>query len=110
MGVPEALRIIANLKRPEFFHIRMHALQLGNIAFVGIPGEPFTSIGRAITEASKMDMTIVTACTNGHEGYFPDYPAFAEDGYESKWTPFASNCGEILIGGGLDMIKEMEKI
>ena len=110
MGVPEALRIIANLKRPEFFDIRMHALQLGNLAFVGIPGEPFTSIGRAITEASKMDMTIVTACTNGHEGYFPDYPAFAEDGYESKWTPFASNCGEILISGGLDMINKMEKM
>lgn len=110
MGVPEALRIMANLSRPEFFEIRMHALQIGNIAFVGIPGEPFTSIGRAITDASKMDMTIVTACTNGHEGYYPDYSAFAEDGYESKWTPFASNCGEILIGGGLDMINEMEKI
>ena len=110
MGVPEALRIVANLSRPEFFEIRMHALQIGNVAFVGIPGEPFTSIGRAITEASKMDMTIVTACTNGHEGYYPDYPAFAEDGYESKWTPFASNCGEILINGGLDMIAEMDKI
>lgn len=110
MGVPEALRIIANLSRPEFFELRMHALQIGNLAFVGIPGEPFTSIGRAITEGSKMDMTIVTACTNGHEGYYPDYPAFAEDGYESKWTPFASNCGEILINGGLEMISKMVKI
>ena len=110
MGVPEALRIIANLSRPEFFEIRMHALQIGNIAFVGIPGEPFTSIGRAISSASKMDMTIVTACTNGHEGYYPDYSAFAEDGYESKWTPFASNCGEILINGGLAMIDRMEKV
>lgn len=110
MGVPEALRIIANLSRPEFFDIRMHALQIGNLAFVGIPGEPFTSIGREITEKSKMDMTIVTACTNGHQGYFPDYPAFAEDGYESKWTPFASNCGAVLIDGGLSMIEKMEKI
>ena len=110
MGVPEALRIIANLSRPEFFDIRMHALQIGNLAFVGIPGEPFTSIGREIMQRSKMDMTIVTACTNGHQGYFPDYPAFAEDGYESKWTPFASNCGEILVNGGLRMIERMEKL
>ena len=110
MGVPEALRIIANLSRPEFFELRMHGLQIGNIAFIGIPGEPFTSIGRAITEQSKMDLTIVTACTNGHSGYFPDFPAFAEDGYESKWTPFASNCAEILISGGLDMIEQMEKL
>lgn len=110
MEKSEALRIIANLSRPEFFEIRLHALQIGNLAFVGIPGEPFTSIGRAITEASKMDMTIVTACTNGSEGYYPDYAAFLEDGYESKVSPFASNCGEILIGGGLDMINEMQKI
>lgn len=110
MGVPEALRIIANLSRPEFFEIRMHGLQIGNLAFIGIPGEPFTSIGREITQSSKMDMTIVTACTNGHEGYYPDYAAFAEDGYESKWTPFASDCGEILINAGKAMIDRMDKI
>ena len=110
MQKSEALRILANLSRPEFFEIRMHALQIGNIAFVGVPGEPFTSIGRVIAESSKMDMTIVTACTNGSEGYYPDHAAYAEDGYESKVSPFASDCGECLISGALDMINEMEKI
>ena len=33
------------LKRPEFFNLRVHSLQIGNIAFVGYPGEPFTKIG-----------------------------------------------------------------
>ena len=110
MDKSEALRIIANLSRPEFFEIRLHALQIGNLAFIGIPGEPFTSIGREIIQKSKMDMTLVTACTNGCEGYYPDRAAFDEAGYESKVSPFASNCGEILVNGSLDMINNMNII
>lgn len=110
LNVPEALRIIANLSRPEFFNLRIHALQIGNIAFVGFPGEPFTAIGRAIKENSKMDMTIVTACTNGGEGYYPDAAAFAEAGYERSASPFASNCAEILIEAGNALTGEMKKI
>lgn len=110
LNVPEALRIIANLSRPEFFNLRVHALQIGNIAFVGFPGEPFTQIGRAVKEYSKMDMTFVTACTNGGEGYFPDAAAFAEAGYERSASPFASNCADILIETGNALTDSMEKI
>ena len=110
LNVPEALRILANLKRPEFFNLRVHGLQIGNVAFIGYPGEPFTQIGRAVKEHSKMDMTFVTACTNGGEGYYPDEAAFAEAGYERSASPFASNCAEIMIGAGNAMTDAMEKI
>lgn len=110
MEKSEALRILANLKRPKVFCLRLHALQVGNIAFVGIPGEPFVSIGREIVKKSPMDMTIVTACTNGGEGYFPDAAAFREEGYESKVSPFAADCGEILIRGSLAILEQMQKI
>ena len=110
MDKSEALRIIANLSRPEFFEIRLHALQIGNVAFVGIPGEPFASIGMDITKKSDMDMTVVTACTNGCEGYYPDQAAFDELGYESKVSPFASNCGRLLIDGSLEMIRKMKRL
>lgn len=110
LNVPEAFRIVANLKRPEFFNLRLYALQIGNIAFVGFPGEPFTQIGRAVKEHSNMDMTIVTCITNGGEGYFPDAAAFAEAGYERSASPFASNCAEVLITAANEMIDEMKKI
>ena len=110
LNVPEALRILANLKRPEYFDLRVHALQIGNVAFVGYPGEPFTQIGRAVKEHSKMDMTFVTACTNGGEGYYPDEAAFAEAGYERSASPFASNCAEIMIDAGNKMTDAMDKI
>lgn len=110
LNVPEALRILANLDRPEFFNLRVHALQIGNVAFVGFPGEIFTSIGMAVKENSNMPMTIVTACTNGHEGYYPDKAAFAEAGYERSNSPFAHDCAEILINAGNELTGKMEMI
>ncbi len=109
LNVPEALRILANLSRPEFFELRIYALQIGSVAFVGFPGEPFTQIGRTVKEQSPMQMTFVTACTNGGEGYYPDEAAFAEAGYERSASPFASNCAEILIQAGNAMTSQMKK-
>ncbi len=111
MKYVEALRIRANLKRPEFFNLRISGLRVGDVTFVGIPGEPFASIGMDIAEKSNAPMTVVTACTNGHEGYYPDTQAYKEPGYcyEKASSPFASDCGEILINGALDVIAELYK-
>jgi len=110
LNVPEALRILANLKRPEFFELPLTVIQLGNIAFVGIPGEPFQKIGLDIKAKSKMKATIVTCCTNGGEGYYPTTEAFAEKGYERSASPFASNCAQILVDGAIGAIDKLELI
>ena len=110
VSVPLAERILENLDRPEFFELQVSAVQIGNVAFVGMPGEPFTSIGRAIKEASHMDMTVFTSLTNGGDGYFPDAVAFSEEGYERTASPFAHDCAKILIDAGNAAIAEMEKI
>ena len=44
-----------------------------------------------------------------YTGYYPDREAFDELGYESKVSPFASNCGQLLIDGSLEMINKMKK-
>lgn len=110
LNIPEALRIIANLDRPEFFELRISTLQIGNIAFVGFPGESFVSIGMDVKAASKMDMTITTCLTNGSEGYFPDKAAFAEKGYERSTSPFAHDCAQILVDAGIELVNAMEKL
>ena len=110
LNIPEALRILANLERPEFFHLRVSALQLGNIAFIGFPGESFVSIGMDVKAGSKMDMTITTCLTNGSEGYFPDKAAFAEKGYERSTSPFAHDCAKVLSDAGLELVNAMEKL
>ena len=106
----EALRILANLARPEFFNLRISGIRLGDIAFIGIPGEPFSSIGQDIVAQSTMPMTLVTAITNGYEGYYPDAVAFAEPGYsyEKSTSPFAPDCAQKLIDGAVQVLQMLQ--
>ena len=106
----EALRIKANLSRPEFFNLRVSGLRIGDVAFIGIPGEPFASIGMEIVEKSGMPMTLVTACTNGYEGYYPDAQAYKEPGYsyEKCASPFAPDCAQRLIEGAAAVLEELQ--
>ena len=106
----EALRIVANLARPEFFNLRVSGLRLGDVAFIGIPGEPFASIGLDIVAKSDMPMTVVTAITNGYEGYYPDAAAYNEPGYsyEKSSSPFAPDCAAKLIEGAMDVLDQLK--
>ena len=111
MSYVKALRIYQNMKRPfSAFELDMYGLQIGNVAFIGVPGEPFMQIGMDMKAASHMDMTFVTALTNGGEGYYPDAAAFEEKGYERDTTPFASDCAAILVEGAKAMMEQMEKL
>ena len=110
MRYQEALRIVANMARPEFFNLRISGLRLGDVAFIGIPGEPFASVGLDIVAKSNMPMTVVTAITNGYEGYYPDAAAYNEPGYsyEKCSSPFAPDCAAKLIEGAMDVLKQLE--
>ena len=108
LNIPEALRILANLKRPEVFELPVTCIRLGEVAFVGIPGEPFQEIGLVIKEKSPYPQTIVTCCTNGGEGYYPTAAAFAEKGYERSVSPFAHNCAEVMENTALEALKELK--
>ncbi|MBQ3074539.1 MAG: hypothetical protein IJC26_00590 [Clostridia bacterium] len=110
LNVPEALRIVRLLNGPDKFFLQVSALQIGNIAFVGFPGEPFTEIGLKVKEASKMDMTVCSCITNGGQGYFPTAAAFAEKGYERSTSPFAHDVAQKLIDAALELIDEMDLI
>lgn len=109
MHYREALRIHANLSRPEFFDLRISGVRIGEIAFVGIPGEPFACIGMDIKAASPIARTVVTACTNGHEGYYPDADSYNEPGYsyERATSPFAPDCAKVLTEGALAVLSQL---
>lgn len=106
----EALRIKANLTRPEFFNLRISGLRLGDIAIIGIPGEPFASVGMDIVDKSSFPMTMVLACTNGYEGYYPNTQAYNEPGYsyEKCASPFAPDCSTVLIEGAAAVLEELK--
>lgn len=84
-------------------------IALGDIAFVGLPGEPFTDIGRQIKENSPFSMTLVCCNANGSEGYFPTDEALNETGYESSSSLFLPGVAPELINTSLNTLQELKK-
>ncbi len=105
----EAVRIVETLDHPDFYQLNITALKIGELVFVGIPGEPFQSIGMDIKNASNFDTTFVTSCSNGGEenAYYPSAEAFSEDGYERKASIFAPNCAKIITDGAISILKTL---
>ena len=107
--VAEAGRMVRLEHGPEFFPMTFSALSVGDIAFFGIPGEPFNGIGRAIKKAEHWELVIPCCLTNGSEGYFPMQDAYDEGGYEARSSNFGSGVAEKIIGEGLDMLAGLRK-
>jgi len=96
--VAEAGRMLRLENGPDAFSMPLSAVSVGNaIRFVGIPGEPFTEIGRRIKSESPAAMTFVTCITNGYYGYFPTAGAYREGGYEARSSIFGPTVAQDLV-------------
>ncbi len=107
--VAEALRMIRLENGPEFKPMKLSALSIGNIALIGIPGEPFSGIGIGLKEAEGWDMIMPCCLTNGSEGYFPMQDSYDEGGYEARSSNFKAGVAEFLIKEGKELLDSMKK-
>jgi len=80
----------------------------GDVAFVGLPGEPFTEIGRKIKAGSPFKMTLPCCNANGSEGYFVTDDALMVDGYESTSTLFKIGVADTMINKSLEILDEIK--
>jgi len=96
--VAEAGRMLRLENGPDAFSMPLSSVSIGDaVRFVGIPGEPFTEIGRRIKEGSPAAMTFVSCITNGYYGYFPTANAYQEGGYEARASIFGPTVADNLI-------------
>ena len=96
--VAEAGRMLRLENGPDAFAMPISTVSIGDvIRFVGIPGEPFTEIGRRIKAESPAAMTFVSCITNGYYGYFPTANAYAEGGYEARASIFGPTVADELV-------------
>lgn len=109
--IAEACRMVALADGPDTFDIPMAGIAIGDVALVGIAGEPFTAIGRGIRagEAEGWDLILPCCCTNGSEGYFPMMDAYEEGGYESRTTRYRAGVGELLTEKGIEILFKIRK-
>ncbi len=106
--VAEAARMVRLENGPENFDLRLSAVALGNIVLCGIPGEPFTGIGRGLKEAPGWDLICPICLTNGAEGYFPMQEAYDEGGYEARSSPFKAGVAEKIIAEGTALMQSLK--
>ena len=63
----------------------VQAVLIGDMAFVGVPGEFFTMLGQEIKRRSPFRYTYVFELANDYIGYIPDQAGFDRGGYQT-WT------------------------
>lgn len=106
--VAEALRMCELENGPDMFHLELTGVQIGSVALLGIPGEPFTDIGVQIKDTEGWSMILPCCLTNGSEGYFPMQEAYDEGGYEARSSHFKSGVAEAIIAGGKELLGELK--
>ncbi|MBS7648792.1 hypothetical protein KEJ17_04010 [Candidatus Bathyarchaeota archaeon] len=97
-------------QRYPYFDYEIQVLRVGNIAFVGLMGEPFVEGQLAIKLQSPTYPTYVLHNCNGYAGYIPTKHAFQGGGYEtrtSNWSKLAPEALDIIVNESVKMLKEI---
>ena len=93
---------------PEFFPLNLTAIKIGPVAFMGIPGEPFTGIGMGLKEAEGWKMVCPTCLTNGSRGYFPMKDSYDEGGYEARSSSYKAGVAETIVEEGVKILNNLK--
>lgn len=89
---------------------RLQVIRLGDIVFVGIPGEMFAQLGLELRRRSPFRHTCIIGLANEEIGYIPDRKAYEDGGYQTwvGWhSRLAPGTGEAMIDEAVDMLNEL---
>ncbi len=106
--VAEATRIVELEHGPDSYSFTLSAIKIGDLAFMGIPGEPFTEIANRIYEASPFETTVLCCLTNGGDSYFPTSRAYEEGGYEARTASLKKGADDIIVNGTTELLNSLK--
>ena len=98
--------------------LRCQRFRIGDVAFVGLPGEMFTEFGLDIKANSPCKNTLVMGLTNDDRHYFPTRVSFTQGpkgfkpmitGYETTpgTTIYEIGAGEKLAESAVNQLKKL---
>lgn len=87
--------------------LEVKIMRLGDIFFVYIPGELFTSLGLKLKRSLKDRKIFVVCYGGGYIGYIPDAMAYKDRGYEALSSPLAEGEGERLVEYVIETVSSM---
>jgi len=82
--------------------VEVMTIRIGDLAFVGLPGEIFNEFGKEIKSKSPCKNTIVTGLTNDERAYFPTAVSFTQgpEGFTPYITGYETTPGSTLYEPG----------
>jgi hypothetical protein len=105
----EAFRHIRAAAIGRTVQLDVGVVAAGNVAFVALQGEHFSSLSRMIKQASPFEYTFICTMSNGIIGYVPAKENYAEGGYEVTSTVLQPGAGEQMAGTAVELLKEAVK-
>jgi len=98
-------------RMPEFLY-EVQALRVGDVGFIGLPGEPFVEGQLAIKIQSPAYPTYVAHCTSHYVGYLPTREASTRGGHEANerytfWAKLATGSLETVTENAVEMLREI---
>ena len=107
--VAEATRMCRLEHGPDEFFLELTGVRLGDVAFVGIPGEPFTEIGVRLKDTEGWKEILPCCLVNGSQGYFPSRAAYGEGGYEARCSNFRPEVADVIVEGGRELLRRLKQ-
>ena len=115
-GADSTINVFRNMRRvlaPQQGQVRqttLHAIVIGEVAIVGVPGELFTGLGVDLKERSPFKHTYVVSLANDWMGYLPDREAHTLGGYQT-WMGLHSyaeeGTGERMVDESIRMLQQL---
>ena len=102
-----ALETARRRSEPGPILLEIQAIQLGPVALLSMPVEPFAEIGAEIKARSPFEATLVSGYSNGMAGYLPVAGAYPEGGYEIWVTPFAPEAAALVVKASLELLEQL---
>ena len=112
IGTFRAMRKEVAPRQGESIKTWVQAVLIGDVAFVGVPGEFFTVLGQEIKRRSPFRYTYVFELANDYVGYIPDKAGFDRGGYQT-WTGLHSflerGTGELFVDEAVGLLERLQQ-
>lgn len=100
-------RVVEMRTDPIWRKVPVSVIGVGDLAFVGLGGEPFSHYAEAIREGASDKLIISVTCANGFEGYLPTEAAFREGGYEATASAFTPDLESQCVDAAVELLKKL---
>ncbi len=107
--IAKATRIVRLMNMPDYTELSVFAIAVGDVVFGGIPGEPFSKIGRIFKGGTSFALALPTSLTNGCAGYFPTSDAYKQGAYEANSSSYAEGTAEAIVGTLIELSNSLKQ-